>query len=325
MKKTKVSAPARIHMGILNPTRGVDRRLYGCLGVGVETPRTIVEVEQASDVYLAAPFAKDYRPVMKKILSHYKLNGARVNVISTPRPHTGLGSTTQLSLSIAAGITRAYGIDAKLIELASILGRGEQSAIGTYVFEYGGFVAEGGWGKKTDFPPLLFRYSFPEEWRFLIVVPESRSLDETQEKKIFEKLPVAEDVLVYEACYRLLLGIAPAIVERDIQAFGASLSRLQEIVGTMFSKAQGGVFQPHSAPIIERLKTMGAVAVGQSSWGPAVYAIFDADTGKSVEAFLVREILDNSSVKHFGASLYGVSKWGEIYFTQADNRGAIMT
>ena len=325
MKRTKVSAPARIHMGILSPSRGAGRRLYGSVGVGVEEPRTIVEVEQADDVYVASSFASDYKPLIKKIMRHYELNGARVNVISAPKPHTGLGSTTQLSLSIATGITRVYGLDAKPVELAKILGRGTQSAAGTYVFESGGFVVEGGWGERTSFPPLLFRYSFPEEWRFLLVVPESRGFDETQESALFEKLPTFDDELVYEATYVLLLGMAPAIVEKDIQSFGSNLSKLQEIVGTMFSGVQGGVFQPHSAPLIERLKSMGAVGVGQSSWGPAVYAIFDPETGRSVEALLRREVLEKSTVKQLGTSFYGISKWGEVYFTRADNKGALVS
>jgi beta-ribofuranosylaminobenzene 5'-phosphate synthase len=325
MKKTRVSAPARLHMGILNPSHGVKERLYGSVGVGVEEPRTIVEVEQANDIYVASPFISETKLITKKIISHYKLSGARVNVLSAPRRHTGLGSTTQISLSVATGITRAYGLDAQPVELASVLGRGEQSATGTYVFQLGGFVAEGGWGEKTRFPPLLFRHTFPEDWRFLIVVPEARSFDEKQEQEAFEKLPEADEKLVHEASYRVLLGMAPAVAEKDIQAFGVNLTKLQEIVGAMFSKAQGGVFQPHSAPLIEKLKVMGAIGVGQSSWGPAVYALFDAETGKSVEALLRREILYNGSARQLGGSLCGTSKWGEIYFTKADNRGAVVT
>jgi beta-ribofuranosylaminobenzene 5'-phosphate synthase len=324
LKKVRVSAPARIHMGILSPSRATIGRLYGSLGVGVEEPRTIAEVEQAGDIIVPSPYVRDYKPAIKKIINHYGLNGARVNVISAPRPHTGLGSTTQLSLSIATAITRVYDLDVKPVELATILGRGEQSAIGTYVFEFGGFVAEGGRGEKTSFPPLLFRYSFPEEWKFLIVVPESRSFDESEERELFQNMPSIDEKLIYEASYRLLLGMAPAIVEKDIQSFGSNLTRLQEIVGRMFSSVQGGVFQHHSAEIVEWLRALGAIGVGQSSWGPAVYAIFDAETGRSVEALLRREILEGNSVKQLGNSLYGNSKWGEVYFTRADNKGALI-
>ncbi|WXG43976.1 MAG: beta-ribofuranosylaminobenzene 5'-phosphate synthase family protein [Promethearchaeati archaeon SRVP18_Atabeyarchaeia-1] len=325
MKKIRVSAPARIHMGIFNPSRGVRGRLYGSVGVGTEEPRTVVEVEQAKDIYASTPFADEIKFVAMKIVRHYNLEGARVNVLSAPKRHSGLGSTTQLSLSIATGITRAYGLDVKPVDLAMILGRGKQSAAGTYVFQMGGFVVDGGWGAKTSFPPLLIRYTFPEDWRLLIVVPESRGLDEKDELEAFEKLPAPDEQLIREASYRLLLGMAPAIMEKDIQAFGESLTKLQETVGAMFSQAQGGVFQPHSTPMIEKLKAMGAAGVGQSSWGPAVYAIFDAETGKSVEALLRREVLSGGSTKQLGSSLYGASKWGEVYFTRADNRGAVVT
>jgi beta-ribofuranosylaminobenzene 5'-phosphate synthase len=43
----------------------------------------------------------------------------------------------------------------------------------------------------------------------------------------------------------------------------------------MFAAQQGGVFHPRAAPIVEALHALGVGAVGQSSWGPAVYGIVD--------------------------------------------------
>jgi beta-ribofuranosylaminobenzene 5'-phosphate synthase len=325
LSKIRVSTPARIHMGILNPSHGTEGRLFGSAGVAVKEPRTIVEVEKSRDVCVSGPFVDECKRLTRKVIKHYGLKGAKVNVLSIPQRHSGLGSTTQLSLSIAKGITYAYGLDIEPVELSKIIGRGEQSATGTYVFRLGGFVVEGGWGEKTVFPPLLFRYAFPEDWRFVIVVPKGRSFDEKQEPEAFEKLPKADERLVHEAGYRLLMGMAPAVAEHDLQAFGRSLSRLQEVVGAMFSQIQGGIFQPHSAPIIEKLKTMGAAGVGQSSWGPSVYALFDSKESQSIEAQLEKEILKHGPIRKSRGNLSGTSEWGEIYFTSADNRGAILT
>ncbi|MHC1610441.1 MAG: beta-ribofuranosylaminobenzene 5'-phosphate synthase family protein [Candidatus Methanospirareceae archaeon] len=324
MRKIRVSAPARIHMGILNPSPGtsVRDRLYASVGVGIKEPRTIVEVEPGNELRVNAPFTEECKSFARKILDHYKLNGARIDVRSVPPRHAGLGSTTQLSLSIATGITRAYDLDLRPVELARVLGRGKQSAIGTYAFQHGGFIVEGGWGDNTTFPPLLLHYDFPEDWRFLIVIPESRSFDETQELEVFEKLPSTQEKLVYEACYRILLGMAPAVLEKNIKAFGENLTKLQEVVGSIFSEVQGGIFQPHSAPLIEKLSGMGAIGVGQSSWGPAVYALFDPEDRETIECLLKEEILYGDSVMESGSTMYGVSEWGEVYFTQADNNGA---
>lgn len=324
MTKIKVSAPARIHMGILNPTPGIGDRLYASVGVGIAEPRTVVEVEPADELRVSGLSADECRSFVTRILDHYKLNGAKIDVRSVPPRHAGLGSTTQLSLSIATGITKAYGLDVRPVELARVLGRGKQSATGTYAFQQGGFIVEGGWGDNTTFPPLLFNYDLPEDWSFLIVIPESRSFDETQELEVFEKLPTPQEKLVYEACYRILLGMAPAVVEKNIRAFGENLTKLQEVVGAMFSEAQGGVFQPHSAPLIEKLREMGAIGVGQSSWGPAVYALFDPERRETIERVLKEEILYGDSIKESGGTMYGVSEWGEVYFTQADNKGAVI-
>lgn len=324
MEKIRVSAPARIHMGILNPSHSIGDRLYAGVGVSVEEPRTVVEVEPADGLNVGGLSADESRLFARKIIDHYKLKGAKINVLSVPPRHAGLGSTTQLSLSIATGITKAYGLDVQPVELARVLGRGKQSAIGTYVFQQGGFIVEGGWGHNTAFPPLLFSYHFPGDWRFLIIIPASRSFDEKQELEVFEKLPSPQEKLVYEACYRLLLGMAPAVVEKNIQAFGEHLTKLQEVVGAMFSHAQGGVFQPQSAPLIEKLRDMGAIGVGQSSWGPAVYALFNPEKSETIELLLKKEILYGDSIREADGNMYGASQWGEVYFTRADNKGALI-
>jgi beta-ribofuranosylaminobenzene 5'-phosphate synthase len=325
LPKIKVSAPARIHMGILNPSPSTDRRLYGSVGVGIEQPRTEVEAEPSDLLDVSGLSTAESKGFARKTLGYYKLKGAKINVLSVPQHHVGLGSTTQLSLSIATGITRAYGLNIEPVELATMLGRGKQSATGTYVFQLGGFVVESGWGEKTRFPPLLFHYPFPEDWRFLIMIPEKRGLDEAEELEVFEKLQTPKADLVNEACYRLLLGMAPAVVERNFQAFGENLTRLQEIVGAMFSQAQGGVFRPESTPLIERFKEMGATGLGQSSWGPAVYSVFDSEKSKQVENLLRSEILYSGSIRESKGNIRGDSNLGRVYFTRADNKGAVVT
>jgi predicted sugar kinase len=92
----------------------------------------------------------------------------------------------------------------------------------------------------------------------------------------------------------------------------------------MFSSAQEGVFQPHSAPLIEKLREMGAIGVGQSSWGPAVYALFEPEKREGIVKVLKEEILYDGSIKESGGTMYGVSEWGELYFTHADNNGAVV-
>jgi beta-ribofuranosylaminobenzene 5'-phosphate synthase len=324
LSKIRVIAPSRIHMGILNPWRSTDRRLYGSVGVGIEEPRTEVEAESSNSIEVTGHSAEESKVFTRTVLDHYNLKGVKIRVLSVPERHAGLGSTTQLSLSIGTAITRSYGLNIKPVELATILGRGKQSATGTYVFQQGGFVVEGGWGEKTVFPPLLSYCPFPEDWRFLVIVPPEKGFDEIQENEAFEKMQPLGTDLVNEACFRVLLGMIPAVSERNIQAFGENLTRLQEIVGKMFSQVQGGVFRPDSAPMIRKLKDMDAAGVGQSSWGPAVYALFDGEKSKSVEKLLRKRILHSGTIREWNGNLCGDSEWGRIYFTRADNKGAVV-
>src|SRR5581483_11861323 len=73
----------------------------------------------------------------------------------------------------------------------------------------------------------------------------------------------------------VLTALLPGLVTGDIEEFGAALTEIQREIGSMFAAQQGGVFHPRAAPIVEALHALGVGAVGQSSWGPAVYGIVD--------------------------------------------------
>ena len=71
----------------------------------------------------------------------------------------------------------------------------------------------------------------------------------------------------------MLIEILPAVLEHDLEAFGAALGELQERVGAAFAPAQGGIYAtPQAALIVNELKSLGFVGTGQSSWGPTIYA-----------------------------------------------------
>ena len=90
-----------------------------------------------------------------------------------------------------------------------------------------------------------------------------------------------------EICRRALMQILPGAAERDLEAFGEGVARVQEIVGDHFAPAQGGGRFTSAAVgrTAARLKAMGAGGVGQSSWGPTGFA-FASDPEHA--EFLVR-------------------------------------
>jgi predicted sugar kinase len=68
----------------------------------------------------------------------------------------------------------------------------------------------------------------------------------------------------------------PAVAENDLIKFGDVITRLQRSVGEHFASAQGGVFtSPEVAVAMHWLAQQGAVAIGQTSWGPTGFCAID--------------------------------------------------
>jgi beta-RFAP synthase len=93
------------------------------------------------------------------------------------------------------------------------------------------------------------------------------------ELRAFAGLPPIADRVTERLCRLVLLGILPAVQERDLESFGIALTELQQQVGQCFATAQGGIYaRPELEAIVADLRAQGLHGVGQSSWGPTLYA-----------------------------------------------------
>lgn len=213
------------------------------------------------------------------------LPGAAIEVRRMAPEHAGLGTGTQLHLAVARLlIALAGGPDPSREDLAAITGRGKRSGIGLHGFALGGLLVDGG-RRDPDrgIPPLLARYELPSEWHILIVLPDAPAgLHGSDELGAFAALPPLSDAVSDRLSRLVLLGLLPAVVERDLVAFGAALTAIQLHVGRGFAPAQGG--RPYASPSAEAiaafLRSERLVGIGQSSWGPALYAFTAADASK---------------------------------------------
>lgn len=270
-----IETPRRLHLGLIDPSGSLGRR-FGSLGVALENGYRIKLLPHDSLVVRAE--GEDVETVKSVVKRMNERFGTGFNYFveierAIPR-HVGLGSTTQLSLGLALGIARLNGVNASVEELASLLGRGKNSGTGIYAFKLGGFVLDG--GVRGGIPPLIFREEFPEDWAFILVTPEVEpGLDEEEEKPVMEGTSGNIEA-AREISHRILLGLLPALRERDIEAFGWHLSEIQRLVGKHFESTQGGEFREDVRLIVDflREKTYGA---GQSSWGPTVYGLIDRE------------------------------------------------
>jgi beta-ribofuranosylaminobenzene 5'-phosphate synthase len=317
-----VEAPARLHFGVLD-LRGRLGRCFGGLGAAIPNPSLLLEARPSSRVSAEGPDAERAVEFANRFLAFHRLSGGLHLVLHRTIPdHAGLGSGTQLGLSVARAIAELRGLSTNPVELAQATGRGRRSAIGTWAFALGGFIVEGGRQPGSDrLAPLLARFAIPESWRYVVAVPSGgRGLSGEAEARAFEQLPSPPDREVERVSHLVLMQLLPALVEADLASFGAALSEIQRVTGAWFAAQQGGVFAPGpTARLVADLAEWGAAGVGQSSWGPTAYGLVenDAQAGDLAEQ-VRRELGSQGQVFAGGFAAHGARAWAGLAVSGAD-------
>jgi beta-RFAP synthase len=317
--KVYVKTPARLHLGLID-LNGSLGRIFGGLGVGINQPNIILEAQPSQELSVTGQEIAVVEALAKRFLEVYRIKAnASLNLKQTIPAHIGLGSGTQLALAVATALAKLFNMQASTQELALAMGRARRTGIGTAIFEKGGFVVDGGKTMKNDaspaerFPPLIFRHPFPEEWRFVVAVPNAnKGLSNDEENSAFNQLPCMPAEDVGKTCRLTMMKLLPALAETDIANFGEALTQIQNIVGDYFARVQGGRYASSAAAeTIEFMQKLGAHGTGQSSWGPAVYALTSSEEAKpiqqKVQAFLEKSV------------------GGEVFIAKANNTGARIT
>jgi beta-RFAP synthase len=203
--------------------------------------------------------------------------------------HVGLGSGTQMALAVGSALNAFYELNLTVREIAQLSDRGARSGIGIGVFEQGGLVVDGGRGELTKTPPIISHLDIPQDWRFILVFDQrGQGLHGEQEISAFKKLSPFPQQEAERLCYLLLMQGLPAVAESDLNKFGDVITQLQCAVGEHFAAAQGGVFtSAEVAEVMAWLQQQGAVAIGQTSWGPTGFC---AVTGKEKAYSLLAEL-----------------------------------
>jgi beta-ribofuranosylaminobenzene 5'-phosphate synthase len=312
MKRIAIITPSRLHLGLID-LNGNLGRLYGSIGVAVEEPKVVLEAEQSDKLEINGKDKVLVSSVIRKVSSFYGLDDKiRINVKETIPRHSGLGSGTQTSLAVATAYCGLKNIKTSAGELAFILGRGAISGIGTAAFARGGFILDSGINVLHQIPaqPLIQR-RFPKDWRFIVVVPNSvKGFSGKKEMNAFKKIIPGPEKNASEISRLSLMKLLPALLEEDIQGFGWALTEIDKKTGDYFRKAQNGTYnQTETEKTIKLMLALGAYGAGQSSWGPASYALTDKDSAQDFENSLRAEMKGNKLK-------------AEIITTKANNMGA---
>jgi beta-ribofuranosylaminobenzene 5'-phosphate synthase len=298
-----VEASARLHFGVLD-LRGARGRWFGGIGAATAKPTLLVSAARADTLLVHGEDAARAREFAGLFLAHHQLRaGAVVHVHRTLPSHVGLGSGTQLALAVARALAELYGVERDARSLATAVGRGKRSAIGTWTFDDGGLVVEGGRRADSDeCGPLIARVPIPSTWRCVVAIPDGApGISGAGEAEAFARLPAPPEREVERVAHIVLMMLLPALADADLAGFGHALSEVQEITGQWFASVQGGTFASGgSADLVQRLIEWGASGVGQSSWGPAVYGIVDSDEAAQRLANRVMDVMGSSATVFAG-------------------------
>jgi beta-ribofuranosylaminobenzene 5'-phosphate synthase len=317
----RIRAFSRLHFGLFRlpatAAEVVPQRTYGGVGLMIEEPGVVLAARPAPAWSAAGRHAERVLAFAERfaqaLAGDIAVRPHHFAVARAGPEHMGLGTGTQLGLAVAKLLAEAHGFGQwSAAELARRVGRGLRSALGVHGFERGGFLVEAGKSDLQAISPLVARVDFPESWRIVLMLPQRQTgLHGQSEVQAFQHLgalgpqQTRTDVL----CRLTLLGMLPALVESDLSSFGEALYEFNRLVGESFQPVQGGIYShSDSEEVVSFLRQQGIRGTGQSSWGPALFAV----VGDSEQAEdLARRLRQRFALEP-----------EEVLVTRAANRGA---
>ena len=309
--KVTTKTSARLHMGFydLSNHAGI---MYGGIGLSIEAPCTKIQISKHHKHEVIDNSHANVAGKVDTLISNWKANfyfdaenqkkhpidNIQVLITQAIPNHAGLGSGTQMALAIGEGLNQLFDTNLSLTQIAEFAGRGKRSGIGIGAFSQGGFLVDA--GKLTDsqknkatVPEIHSRLNFPNDWRILMINDATHiGLHGTLERQAFQQLPLINYSLKTMVLDRML----PALHSSDLHTFGTCMQELQTYNGDFFAPFQGGRFASQDvASVLAWLQHNDAPCVGQSSWGPTVFAIVE-------NAQIARHLLTKAQLAFAGIS-----------------------
>lgn len=228
--------------------------------------------------------------------------------------HCGLGSGTQLSFSIAVALQTILGLPIpSTSDLAQSLDRAARSAIGSYGFFQGGLLVDRGIESNQHVAELDFRGDFPEHWPVLIVSPTKQtsenivSVSGNAERAAFANLAATSQTQRDEMISIIKEKIIPGVINEDFELFAESVTEFGRRSGQFFAAAQGGTYaSSFGQQVVDEVLDVCVAAVGQSSWGPAMFVVAPSMAYGEVLKQHLEQTVENCNVEMTFADNEGV-------------------
>jgi beta-RFAP synthase len=297
----RVRAPARLHLGFVDPAATLGRR-FGSLGLvldaqaglstcvelrrGAEDGATAADAAGAAELHRALAHLEALRP--HALAAGVPLQPLHLHLAQVLPAHAGLGSGTQLALAVGRAFAQLHGLAWDSATLARHTGRGLRSGVGIAGFDLGGLLLDGGPGPGGQPAPVLARLALPAPWRVLLLLdPGLRGLSGDAERAALARLAPLPQAQAAAISHELVMRVLPGAADADFALFAAGLLQVQQRLGEHFAPAQvaGAYASPEVARAARWLGQHAGAAVGQSSWGPTAFAFFPS--ASAAEAALV--------------------------------------
>ncbi len=274
-----VTAHARLHLGFLDLEGSLGRR-FASLGVAIAAPVTRLRLSRSPSLSVEGPEQERARRYLQALAGASGHSLAYRLVVEEAIPaHAGLGSGTQLALSIGTAYGLLEGREMPPAQVGALLRRGARSGVSIGTFQSGGLVVDGGKAEGGDAPPIIVALPVPEAWRVILLFDNSlQGVHGQNELEAFANLPPFSAEQSAYLCRLTLMQALPALAEGDLRGFGNAVDVIQQTMGTYFAAAQGGApyASPRVAAALDWLKVQGVTGLGQSSWGPTGFAFVES-------------------------------------------------
>lgn len=312
-RRIRVRTPCRLHFGLSSLGHDITKPQFGGVGMMVDLPCVELEITPADKFEVGGRHAERVIKFAETISTNLGLPELNIQVLQAPRDHIGMGVGTQLGLATAAGIAEALGLPWRdPLRLAQLSRRGRRSAVGTYGFLLGGLIIDGGHLPNESLGQLAYRVDVPSEWRIALIIAGGTGRSGNSEDQTIASLPAVPSETTAKLEEIAIEQIKPALENSSFAEFAEAVFEYGKLAGDCFAPAQGGTYSsPQTAELVAWLREQGIAGVGQSSWGPTVFA------------FLPNEAAAKELQRLFARRIYA----GDYDFriTAPSNQGAVVT
>lgn len=300
-----INSFARINLGIIDLSSN-PYRIDGTHGLYTNLKIATVKIKKNSSLVIdihseyKEPLIETVKRCLDYLKKKHKFENVYIHINSLYNRHIGLGSGTQISMSIVEAFNLLFSLDLSLNEKAFLASCGGTSGVGVYCFEYGGYVLDAGrlFPNEKDrigpsemfhfnkLPPLVSHLILPN-WSICFLLPKNdHYIEGKEEQKLFNEFTPIKQNETDAICKWILKGIMPSIIENNYLSFCYSL---EQIMHLGFRAKEINYYGAYLQNRIAIMKKAGFQGIGMTSFGPTLFGFYTNDNIK--EKFI--NILNN--------------------------------